>query len=217
MNSYDEQLSCSIYLRYVQVLRIMAGYMNVPVDDREDLIQETFARYFASYSKQSQEWSEFQIKGMVVTIFRNCYNDYVRRMSRRPVTYLEPERFERGDLSSENLVGKDPQNVILEEQEHQDIIDALDKMKPEWSEIIKKLVIEERTVADVSEELGISKEACRTRLCRAREMLRKMMDRREPEKMKPEQKPLKRTAQCEDKKIAREPEASGLPGQYIEI
>lgn len=210
MKSYDEQLSCSIYLRYVQALRIMAGYMNVPIDDQEDLIQETFARYFASYSEESQEWSEFQIKGMLVTIFRNCYSDYIRQMSRRPVTYLDPKEFERDELSFKNLVGKDPQNVILEEQEHRDVMDALDKMKPEWSEIIKKLVIEDRTVADVSEELGISKEACRTRLCRAREMLRKMMDRRDL-------KSSKRSAQCENKKLPGEPEVSGVPGQYIEI
>lgn len=198
MNSYDEQLSCSIYLRYVKALRIMAGYMNVPINDQEDLIQETFARYFASYSEESQEWSEFQIKAMLVTIFRNCYSDYIRQMSRRPVTYLDPTEFERDELSFKNLVGKDPQNVILEEQEHQDVMDALDKMKPEWSEIIRKLVIEDRTVADVSEELGISKEACRTRLCRAREMLRKMMNRRDL-------KSSKQPAQCENKKLPGNP------------
>lgn len=198
MKLYDEQLSCSIYLRYVQALRIMAGYMNVPIDDQEDLIQETFARYFASYSEESQEWSEFQIKGMIVTIFRNCYNDYIRHLNRRPVTYLDPTEFERDERSFKNLVGKDPQNVILEEQEHQDVMDALDKMKPEWSEIIKKLVIEDRTVEDVSEELGISREACRTRLCRAREMLRKMMNRRDP-------KSSKSSAQCENGKLPGNP------------
>ena len=218
MNSDNEQLSCSIYLRYVSALQVMAGSMRVPVDDREDLIQETFAKYFATYSEKSPGWSEVQIRGALITIFRNCYVDYVRKLSSRPVTYVDPVQIESGEVSASHLVGNDPQNMILEEQEHRDVMDALDKMKPEWSEIIKKLVIEDRPVEEVSEELGISKEACRTRLCRARVKLRNMMNRGKPDKKKSEPSKLNRkkserkTAKHEDNTIARAPDSSGIPG-----
>ncbi|MGN0158660.1 MAG: RNA polymerase sigma factor [Brotaphodocola sp.] len=223
MISDNEQLSCSIYLRYVSALHMMAGSMGIPVDDREDLIQETFAKYFASYSEESTTWSDVQIKGALIKIFKNCYVDYLRKLSSRPVTYVDPVQIESGEVSSDNLVGSDPQNMILEEQEHQDVMDALNKMKPEWSEIIKKLVIEDRPVEEVSEELGISKEACRTRLCRARENLRKLMDRQGPEGKEAGSKgigrkkskwrtPKRNTAKCEDNTIARAPDSSGIPG-----
>ena len=217
MNSDNEQLSCSIYLRYVSALQVMAGSMRVPVDDREDLIQETFAKYFASYSKKSPDWSEVQIRSALITIFKNCYVDYVRKLSSRPVTYVDPVQIESGEVSASHLVGNDPQNMILEEQEHQDVMDALDKMKPEWLEIIKKLVIEDRPVEEVSEELGISKEACRTRLCRARDKLRKMVNRGAPEKTSDPKKPKRKkserkAAKCEDNTIARAPDSSGIPG-----
>ncbi|MBP3384832.1 MAG: sigma-70 family RNA polymerase sigma factor [Firmicutes bacterium] len=187
------------------------------MDDREDLIQETFAKYFASYSKKSPDWSEVQIRSALITIFKNCYVDYVRKLSSRPVTYVDPVQIESGEVSASHLVGNDPQNMILEEQEHQDVMDALDKMKPEWSEIIKKLVIEDRPVEEVSEELGISKEACRTRLCRARDKLRKMVNRGAPEKTSDPKKPKRKkserkAAKCEDNTIARAPDSSGIPG-----
>lgn len=212
MNSYDEQESCSIYLRYVQVLRIMARKMVIPVDDIEDLIQETFAKYFASYSEESKEWSEIQIKSVLIKIFKNSYIDYVRKSSVRPVTYIDPAQIENGEVSSENLVGKDPQTVILERQEYQDIMELLDNLKPEWSEIMKKLVIEGRSVEEVSAELGISKEACRTRLCRARERLRFLMNRRKPVK-KSKRKTCKpqSVTESESEIGVRVPELSGIP------
>lgn len=216
MNSYNEQESCSIYLRYVPILRIMAGSMRVPVDDRDDLVQETFAKYIANYSEKSKEWSETQIKSVLITIFKNSYVDYLRRMSVRPVAYMDPVQIESGEVSSESLVGKDPQTVILEKQEYQDIMDVLNKMKPEWSEIIKLLVIEERSVEEVSEQLGISKEACRTRLCRAREKLRSMLGRGEPEKKsEPKKWKQKDTAESDDEMSIRIPEYSGIPEPYI--
>lgn len=226
MNSDNEQLSCSIYLRYVSALHIMAGSMRVPVDDREDLIQETFAKYFAKYSKELPDWSDAQIKGALIKIFKNCYVDYLRKLSSRPVTYVDLVQIESGEVSADHLVGNDPQNMILEEQEHRDVMEALDKMKPEWSEIIKKLVIEDRPVEEVSEELGISKEACRTRLCRAREKLRTIMnrdgpddqsgkkaDRKESERKRSERQQAERKLiKRDDNTLARVPDLSGLPG-----
>ncbi len=222
MNS-ERELFRSIYTSYRPVLLMVAAKKNIPVDDRDDIVQDTFVKFFKYYNP---EWNESQIKGMLVKILNWCYVDSLRRQSCRPVTYIDPARIESGEILAVATEKHDPQNMILKAEENQNVVDALSKIKPELSEAIVKLAIQERPVSEVSEELGVSEGTCRTRLSRGRSQMREIVygndfkDRksggkgndRKSANPKPEKKfsGLKRFC-GKDEKSARPPDSSGLP------
>ena len=210
MNSENE-LFRSIYARYRPLLRIAARRGGIPYDELDDMVQETFASYYSHYPL---DWPEPKMKAMLMTILRNRCSDYQRRQVRHPVTYMNPQHIEDGDLDSEDTEEKDTLEVLLEEQRYQDIVAVLQTMKPEWSDIFIKLMIEERPVEEVSAQLGISVDACRTRLSRARKYLREQLNGYRPMVMKRDMKDPDKMRERERKtaRPSRAPDATGIPG-----
>lgn len=171
MNSENEVFR-SIYTCYRPVLLMVAAKKSIPADDRDDVVQDTFVKFFKYYQS---DWSERKIGWMLIKFLDWCYVDSIRRQNCRPITYMDPAQIESGVILSVVTEKNDPQNMILKAEENQDVVDALKKIKPELSEAIVKLAIEERPVEEVSEELGITEAACRTRLSRGRSQMREIV------------------------------------------
>ncbi len=205
MNSDNEVLR-SIYINYRPVLQIIAARKGIPVDDREDIIQDTFMKFCRYYEP---DWCENQIRGMLIKIFNWCYVDSLRRQSCRPITYMDPARIESGEILGLATDKHNPQTMILKAEENQEVVNALNAIKPELSEAIVKLAIEEQSVDKVSEELGISEGTCRTRLSRGRSRMREIIYGKDSDKRKSrDQKKLS----INEENTAGPPDSSGLPG-----
>lgn len=205
MNSVNERFR-SIYNNYMPLLRVIAKRRGIPYDEIEDIVQETFASFFSHYAKELSDMTEEVVKRKLLTIIRNRSIDYFRRQATHPVDYLDPllmqeQRFGMDDERDETL------HILLENRKYRDVMDTLKKMKHDWFEIFLLLVIEERPVEQVSRQLGISKEACRTRLTRARHYLRTELEcyrpvttrEKEPERWK------------KSKRISETPDPPGVP------
>ena len=184
MNS-DHELFRSIYVQYRPLLRTAARRKGIPYDELDDIVQETFVSY---YSRYPLDWSECQIRGMLMKILKCRCIDYLRKQSRIALTYLDPVHIEDGDMDTEKIEEKDTLDVVLEEQKHQKIVDVLSGMKPDWLEVFIKLTIEGRSVVEVSRELGITESTCRARLSRAHRYLRKQLSGYQPKVMKRDEK-----------------------------
>lgn len=185
MNS-DQELFRSIYVHYRPLLLVAAKRNGIPYDELDDIVQETFTSYYSHYPL---DWSECQIRGMLMKILKCRCIDYLRRQNRLPLTYLDPIDLEEGELkTTDKMEEKDALEIVLEEQRHQKIKDVLGKLKPDWSEVFIKLMIEGRSVADVSRELGITESACRARLSRANQYLRTQLQGYEPKVMQRREK-----------------------------
>ena len=65
--------------------------------------------------------------------------------------------------------------VLVKREEIREILRALETMKPEWAEVIRLHILEDRTTTEVGEMLGISDNLVRTRLTRGRKYLRELL------------------------------------------
>lgn len=204
MNS-DHELFRSIYVHYRPLLRTVAKRNGIPYDELDDIVQETFESY---YSRYPVDWSEAQIRGMLMKILKCRCMDYMRKQKRLPVTYLDPTHIEDGGMVVKRNHGKDAFETLLDEQKYQKIMDALKGMKPDWSEVFIRLTIEGRSIAEVSEELGISEAACRARHSRANRYLRTQLSGYEPQVMKQEEKQCEKKARPSPKASVPEPRGS---------
>lgn len=174
MDSVNERFR-SIYNNYMPLLRVIAKRRGIPYDEIDDIVQETFVSFYSHYMETLPEMTDEAVKRTLSTIIRNRSIDYLRRKSTHPVDYFDPAMIQAQRLGMD-CDRDETLHILLETHEYQDVIEALTKMKRDWAEIFMLLAIEERPVQEVSKQLGISKEACRTRLARARKHLRKELE-----------------------------------------
>jgi len=158
----------SVYVDYGPVLRVLAVRYGLPYEEVEDMIQETFLSYFTHYP---MDWEPGKMKGMLVRILKNKCIDFKRKK--------QPELVE---LDTENgspefkyinlLISRDSLSIILEKEEYRKVWRAMTTMRTDWLEVFVLYMIEDRPIKEVSEILGISVEACRTRISRGRKYLK---------------------------------------------
>ncbi len=169
----EDELFRSIYKAHMPMLHMIAQKRGIPVDDIEDLIQDTFAAYYSHYPLT---WNEYKIKAMLARIMKNRCVDYLRRRECRPIVYYDPTMAGSEVLLTEDLIDRDSLSVLMERQEFRAVMEALSSMRGDWREVLWMHVIEGRPMAEIGEILGISEAACRTRLCRGRKCLKAMLE-----------------------------------------
>ena len=143
MQQNIDELLQSLYDVYQEPLRILARSYGIPDKDVDDIVQETFISYFEHYSLA---WTPIRKKAMLVRILKNRSTDYHRK--------------------------KQNQDMIFEDEAYEAIRNAISKMSKDLQDAAILHLIEGRPQKEVAEILGISIEACRTRISRARKFLR---------------------------------------------
>lgn len=205
MNSVNERFR-SIYKQYMPLLRVIARRRQVPYDEIQDIVHEAFVSFYDRYADELLEMPEEVVKRKLFTIVRNQSIDYFRRRSTHPVDYFDPTLMQTLRYSVADEKG-DALEVLLEMRKYQDVIDSLKNMKRDWAEIFLLLAIEDRSAEEVSKMLGISPEACRTRLSRARKHLRKELECYEPVGIREKKKTTRKKAP----RITETPDSPGVP------
>lgn len=171
-----------IYQDYTPMVRMAAKRRNIPSDEIDDLVQDTFAAYYSHYPL---DWPEYQIKATIMRIIKNLCVDYYRKQGSRPVTYCDILTLsELAFLDGRNFY-RDSLTVLLEQLEYEEVQKALRGMKEEWAQVVVLYGIEGRPISEISELLNVSENACRARLCRGRKYLRKRLSPEAPEKYRP--------------------------------
>lgn len=176
MDSENERFR-SIYLKCMPLLRVIAKRRGIPYDEIDDIVQDTFFSFYRHYAEFLPTMTDDEVKKILTVILRNRCIDYLRRRSTHPVDYLDPSviREQRFDPVRDDVL-----RILMEDREYSDVMKALKEMRSDWAEIFILLAIEDRSVEEVSKRLGISKQACRTRLSRARKCLRKKLGHYQP-------------------------------------
>jgi len=163
----SEAMFDSVYVEYGPVLRVLAVRYGLPYEEVEDMIQETFLSYFTHYPV---DWDSGKMKGMLVRILKNKCIDFSRKKQPEVVP------LDTGEYSPEYkymnlLISKDSLSIILEQEEHRKVWKAMRKMRADWLEVFVLYKIQGRPIKEVSDILGISVAACRTRISRGRKFL----------------------------------------------
>ncbi|RGY97469.1 RNA polymerase sigma factor [Clostridium sp. AM58-1XD] len=169
MEQKANEIFRSMYEDYKIQLRTIARHYGIPYDEIDDEIQETFTSYYENYSVDNEKSG-----CILVTILRNRCIDYRRKIHYETVSAdSDAGRFAIDEITSG--FGRDTADKVAELELYEKVRTCISEMRSEWQEVILYCCILQYTSEETGDILGISSIACRSRLLRAREHLRKKM------------------------------------------
>lgn len=160
--------------RLYRVARGIVGHET----DAEDVLQEAYVRAFAHLG-------EFRGDARLSTwLTRIVINEALGRMRRRR-EMVELSQVERAERRSAQIVmfptalhSSDPEADAASAQFRRMLEQAVDELPPNFRIVFMMRDMEEMSIEETAAQLGIAPATVKTRLHRARQMLRKAFDRR---------------------------------------
>lgn len=162
--SYDLETLMRTYGN--DVLRMAYSYVK-DYDTAEDIFQEVFIKVNANLQEFRGESS---VKTWLLRITVNACKDYLKSAYVRRVSAISEE--EEATLSV-----ADTTEAVEKEQDGEQIRKALLLLPEKYREVLVCLYFEERSVAECAKVLGISEGTVKSRLSRAREKFRVILER----------------------------------------
>jgi RNA polymerase sigma-70 factor (ECF subfamily) len=138
-------------------------------DDVQDIAQEVFIRVYRSIDKFEFDSSFFSwIYRITVNL---CIDEIRRRKIKRTLSldFLTEGTFEKERKSKEQILASDS---LLTDERREVILGALQKISSEHRQVIILREYEELSYAEIASLLGISVQAVKSRIFRARDELR---------------------------------------------
>lgn len=155
--------------KYARMYMKLAYNRGVPYDDVEDIVMEAFWAF-----SRMKEFGTLDDKGnrlVMARIVRNKCTDYYRKYGRVELIGIEDCAAELDRMS--RMSGNGPESAVIEDERRRQIREVIDGLKDIWRDPVRMYYLEERTIAEISEALGISEMLCRSRISRARKYLEK--------------------------------------------
>lgn len=113
--------------------------------------------------------SDFQFKTWILTVAQNTVIDFWRRKSR------ESEDTEANLEHVKNQFAKSPEEILISEEDQQKLQDIVSSMDANYQDIIRLRFFEEKSMKEISEELGISLSNTKIRIMRAKKVLAQLL------------------------------------------
>ena len=117
--------------------------------------------------------SDFQFKTWVLTIAQNTIIDYWRKKSREN----EDPQDNFDDLK--NQFAKSPEELLISEEDQKKLQNIVESMDSNYQDIIRLRFFEEKSIKEISEELGISVSNTKVRIMRAKKVLAQLLKENE--------------------------------------
>jgi len=141
-------------------------------EDVQDIAQEVFIRVYRSIDKFEFDASFFSwIYRITVNL---CIDELRRRKIKRALSldFLAEGTFEKEKKSKEQILASDG---VMNDEKREIILEALQKISQEHRQVIILREYEELSYAEIASYLGISIQAVKSRIFRAREDLRVLL------------------------------------------
>lgn len=139
------------------IYKIAVRYVRDPTM-AEDVFSETFLAYFR---KERTFESEEHRKAWLIRVTINCAKDLLKGQPRNDDLEIEPGEEEKGYDQAEMSA---------------DLRSALDRLKPEYREVVCLFYLQDLSVKQMAEVLGRNESTIKTQLSRAREKLRVFLE-----------------------------------------
>ncbi len=156
-----------------RIYNLLLRMVNDP-EDAADLTQETFYRAFRAFDRFRGDSHPYT---WLYRIAVNLANDHLEKRARRrkheiDLTLLENETLDEPFEWDPPDTGLTPEEHLLQQELVERVQRLIQQMPPDYKEIILLREYEEMSYEQMAEVLGISLEAVRSRLARARAWLR---------------------------------------------
>jgi RNA polymerase sigma-70 factor (ECF subfamily) len=153
-------------LGYADALYNLARYLTGSATDGEDLVQETYVRALGALAR----FDGRNLKAWLFKILRNAFIDLYRKQRQHPTSALDMEGPVDADLLRDDLEINQLRNLVASEIEA-----ALMTLSDEARTVVL-LDLEGLTEVEVAEVLGCAVGTVKSRLSRARMMLRRQLN-----------------------------------------
>ncbi len=158
-------------------LRRAALRLTASADDAEDLVQETLLHAFRGFHYFRQGTN---LRAWLMRILLNLFISHYRHQQRSVQTVSLEGLLEELELSEEgtDLLLDDspsPEAVVLESAMDEEVARALQQLPEPFRQVVLLCDVEGLSYAEAAEALGIPLGTVRSRLSRAREMLRRLL------------------------------------------
>jgi RNA polymerase sigma factor (sigma-70 family) len=156
--------------RYREPLFYMLLKMVNNKDDAEDLTLEAFGKAF---NRLDQYTASFAFSTWLFKIASNNCIDFIRRKRMKVFSIDKTYEREEGNEVTFELKSStpDPEEKVMFKQEYQIMVDAIEKLKPRYKELIKLRYFDELSYEEISQTLNLPLGTVKAQLFRAREFV----------------------------------------------
>lgn len=164
----DEKWCSSIYLTEYQTLCYLCNDIIHHETEAEDIVSDCFRKLLEVVLRQQQDFPTLHhAKSYLYIMVRNASVDYLRKSKPGSLTDVDPE--EVNDIDKEQLTHK------LEQRDmHQKVLRRIAQLPPKSREIMELFFLEDKSLEEIAEKLGLPKETVYTAKYRALQQLRAM-------------------------------------------
>jgi RNA polymerase sigma-70 factor, ECF subfamily len=156
-----EAFECLVALHQDAVFRFARAITRVR-EDAEDVLQETF---LAAYRSAAKYRGESSVRTWLLVIARNA----AFRIGRKQLPTVELDETRTWDLGLMAGWGqRDPESLVIKAQQRERLSVALASLDPESREVIVLRDLEQLSGEETAQVLGLSLQAMKSRLHRAR-------------------------------------------------
>jgi RNA polymerase sigma factor (sigma-70 family) len=176
MNDKEKEAYFNVkFIPFLQQLYNYAFYLTKDEDDANDLVQDTFIKAFRFMDNFQDGTNE---KAWLFKIMKNGFiNDY-RRKTNKPVHFSFDTIYEQGDSEDSDDLNEIADNDYIQTTDAykgligDEVTRALESLQSDYRQIILLADIEEFSYEELSEILEIPIGTVRSRLFRARNLLK---------------------------------------------
>lgn len=149
------------------------SFVLTKVRDENDADELTVSIFSKVLGKLDMFDPHFQFKTWVLTIAQNTIIDFWRK------------KFRENESSSDNLheqhneFAKSPEELLISEEDQDKILKIVAGMDSNYQDIIKLRFFEEKSIKEISEELGLSVSNTKVRIMRAKKVLAQLLKENE--------------------------------------
>ena len=126
-------------------------------EDAEDIVQETFMRYIKSIKEKGEFDTEDHIKYWLIRVSLNLCNNEINSAKHNRNIFLEESK------------------IISYKDTKIDYNDFVNKLSSKYRNVFELFYIEDMKISDISKILSISESNVKTRLKRARDKIKKIL------------------------------------------
>jgi len=155
-----------MYLRYRKLLYVKAYEILEDAELSEDAVAETIS-VIVKHKNKIENKDEIHMRNYMVRVCRNI----ALKMKKNPEISYE----NMDELYDCNAGYVNPEDIVIDKESYLRLKDALDKMKPEYKDLIMFRYTDNMSVKEISEMTGLKVDTVRKRLQRAKNMMSEIL------------------------------------------
>jgi RNA polymerase sigma-70 factor, ECF subfamily len=168
----DEKAIRTIVRRYNQRLYRLARSILKDDNDAEDAVQQAYVKAFAGIADFRKE---SRLGTWLSRIVINVALDSLRR--RRPTTELTDAQTDTESTTQSGAVSLDPERSLAQREIQLLVEQAIDALPEGFRTVLVARVVEGMSIEETADLLGLRPETVKTRLHRARTMVKEALER----------------------------------------